>query len=63
MDHKKGESQLSYIYNLCSSEEGHFGIAHTYHIKYDLPPHKFHYFTQAPNQLNKNPSNIRILMV
>lgn len=41
MDHRKGESHLSYIYNLYSSEEGHFGISHACHIKCDLPPHKF----------------------
>lgn len=32
---------MSYIYNLYSSNEGHFGLSHSYHIQCDLPLHKF----------------------
>lgn len=32
---------MSYLYNLYSSDEGHFGISHSYHIQCDLPLHKF----------------------
>lgn len=32
---------MKYHYNLYSSEEGHFGISHSYHIECDLPIHRF----------------------
>lgn len=32
---------MSYLYNLYSSDEGHFGVSRSYHIQCDLPLHKF----------------------
>ncbi|MEC2076667.1 hypothetical protein [Metabacillus fastidiosus] len=32
---------MSYLYNLYSMDEGHFGIGQSYNIQCDLPLHKF----------------------